>query len=182
MWKKRIPFGPSYAWATGRLVAYLSPIVLKGFDKVVAISGSSRSVRESVSVNGVDFFVNIDFFGDDFFRGCIVGSIRRGTVREPRGVVYSCFNGETGWFGYLAAFGTLSWTRMVLARASTWMLRNTPISLKPASTSSSSSSFNSLDKLSFIIIPPPLTLTPSASLLSYTISQFISFFYLKITS
>ena len=76
---------------------YLSLIILKGFNKIVTISSSSRFIQESISVNSnVDFFVNIDFFKDDFFGGYIIGFTRRGTVREPCDIVYNCFNSETG--------------------------------------------------------------------------------------
>jgi hypothetical protein len=176
LWK-RIPSSASCTWATKRLVRYLSLNILKGFDKIVTISGSSGSVQDSVSASG-----GVDFFRDDFFSSCIEGSIRRGTVREPRSVVCSCFGGETGWFGYFAALGTLSLTLIILARAGTWMLRNSLISLKPASTSSSSSPSSSLDRLSSMIIPPPLTSIPTTSLLSCAVSQLIGFFYLKTTS
>jgi hypothetical protein len=61
------------------------------------ISSSLRSIRELISVNNsVDFFVNIDFFKDDFFKGYIISSIRRDTIQEPRSVVYNYFNSETG--------------------------------------------------------------------------------------
>jgi hypothetical protein len=60
------------------------------------ISSSLRSIQDSVSASGnVDFFVNIDFFRDDFFSSYIEGFIRRGTIREPRNMVCNYFNNKT---------------------------------------------------------------------------------------
>jgi len=71
---------------------YLSLIILKGFNKIVTISSSLRSIRELISVNNsVDFFVNIDFF-----KSYIISFIKRNTIQEPCNVIYNYFNSETG--------------------------------------------------------------------------------------